>query len=282
MQTLFRRVIAASAAILMLVLSGGAAATVISGREPHTNPGLRVYPFCPARDQHVPSSTTTGADRKLVPAGARQVLLCRYSGLGGYPKLIGSGPFRLIAHHLITNHATLDSLASELNALKPASGVRACPNDNGTAIVAFFRYGSAPDADDPVTINLSGCSSVTNGRLQRSAVSSPGFRLVRQLEALAALTAPVRKGILTGRIVRVGGDPLATGGVITVFDSQGKSMAHMTVQAGHRFRFTLPSGGYQLNVGHQLHPALDCPPEMFRVRAGHTTYVDANAGCNEY
>ncbi|MGI8571901.1 MAG: hypothetical protein ACR2L9_04640 [Solirubrobacteraceae bacterium] len=282
MQTLPRQLTAASAAILMLVFSGVAAATVISNHGPQTNPALRVYPFCPSRDQPVPSSSTTGADATLVPAGARQVLLCRYRGFGVDPKPVGSGSFRLIAHHLVSTRATVKGLASELNALKPATGVRACPSDNGTAIIAFFRYGSAPKADDPVTVDLSGCSSVTNGHLQRTAGTLSGLKLLRQLEALTALVAPAGKGVLTGKIVLVGGDPLASrfsfGGVVAVFGPGHKAVAHLRVRAGHRFRIELFPGRYQLTVD----PSYGCPRRMVRVQAGRTTRFNVDTGCNVY
>lgn len=124
------------------------------------------------------SSTTAGARTTLVPAGARRVLLCRYKGFGAYPKPVGPRSFRLIAHRLVTTPATVESLASELNALKASHGSQACPNDTGAAIVAFFRYDSAAKADDPVTIHLGGCLIVTNGRLNREAP----FTLVHKLE----------------------------------------------------------------------------------------------------
>ncbi len=188
MQTHPRHLIAASAAILMLVFTGVATATMVSDYGPHTNLALRTFPVCPSRDLHVPSSTTTGATATLVPAGARQVLLCRYSGLAGFPTPVASASFRLIARHLVITRTTVGSLASELNALKPATGARACASDNGTAIIAFFRYGSAPRADDPVTIELSGCSSVTNGHLQRTAGTVSGLKLVRQPASCFATT----------------------------------------------------------------------------------------------
>lgn len=135
---------------------------------------------CPGRGRRMLSSTTLGASAMLVPPGAQQVLLCRYSGFGAYPKPVGSRSFRLIAHYLVVTRATVGSLASELNALKAVHGTQACPGDNGAVIIAFFRYGSHPRADDPVTIHLGGCSIVSNGHLNREA----GLTLIRQLKTL--------------------------------------------------------------------------------------------------
>lgn len=289
MRTVRRHLIAGSAAILMLVFTGVAVATVPSDLGPHTDPALRVYPVCPSRDQHVLSSTTTGANATLVPAGARRVLLCRYSGLAGFPQPVGSARFRLIAHHIVTTPATVRSLATDLNALKPAIGARACPSDNGTAIVAFFRYGSAPKADDPVTIDLSSCSSVTNGLLQRTAGTVSGLRLVRQLKLLTPFASSSRTGVLTGAIIFAGGPALAPGqrkqpvaGLVTVFGARGRLIARERVRAGHLFRFRLAPGRYQLPdpTRHQPRAGIvDCPAATAVVSAGHTTRVNVDYGC---
>jgi len=183
MQILRRHVLAVAIAAVALAGAGVAMATALAGPRSaasHTNPALRTYRFCPRRDRHPVSSTTVGAGAALVPAGAQQVLLCRYSGFEGYPNPVGPGSFRLIDHRLAAARTTVDRLASELDALKPAHGAQACPSDTGTAIIAFFRYGSPAKADDPVTIHLGGCSIVTNGHLNREA----GFTLIRQLKAL--------------------------------------------------------------------------------------------------
>jgi hypothetical protein len=181
MQTFRRHLTAATAAVLMSGVVGVATAAALNNNAPHTNPAMRVYPACPHRDRSAIASTTAGSDAALVPADARAVLLCRYSGFGAGAKPIGPRSFRLTAHHLVTSRATTQSLASYLNGLKPVNGNQACPGDSGAAIIAFFRYGSAPKANDPVTLHLGGCSIVSNGRLNREA----SYTFVRQLESLA-------------------------------------------------------------------------------------------------
>jgi hypothetical protein len=57
--------------------------------------------------------------------------------------------------------------------------VFSCPMDDGSEILALFEYGSGPA--DPVTVDLTGCSIATNGRVTRMA----GAAIVSQLEALA-------------------------------------------------------------------------------------------------
>ncbi|MDQ6807762.1 MAG: hypothetical protein M3065_23060 [Actinomycetota bacterium] len=189
MLTFRRKLVTASAATLALAFAGAATAT--TGGDHANNLGHRTFATCPSRDRHILRSTTAGASATLVPAGVRQLLLCRYSGLGSAPEPVGSASFRLLARGLVTNHATVRSLARKLNALKPAIGVTACPNDDGTAIIAFFRYGSTPKADDPVRVDLSGCSSVTNGHLQRTADTVSGLKLLRQLKRLTPSASTV-------------------------------------------------------------------------------------------
>jgi hypothetical protein len=105
---------------------------------------------------------------KVVPGGPTEILVCRYSGLGAKPS--SPGAFRLISHHLITDTAVVRPIAQELNHLKPAGGPTACPADNDTAIIAFFRYRNA--STNPVTVGLSGCRLVTNGHRAHDATAS--------------------------------------------------------------------------------------------------------------
>lgn len=130
---------------------------------------------------------------------------------------------------------------------------------------------------------MSGCLSVTNGHLNRLAgITAPGRNLLRQLEALTQPASTSDDGVLTGKIRLVGGDPLSnrprfTGGVVRVSGLDHK-VAHERVAAGHRFRFELSAGQYQLSVGQNQ----GCPLETARVRADHTTRINVATGCNEY
>lgn len=173
MRTYLKHFAVAGALALMLGFTGIAVA--VPSNEPHTDPALLIYPTCPRHDLHVASSTTAESDAKLVPAGAHRVLLCRYSGL---PR------GRLLAHRVVTSRSTTRGLARAFDALKPATGVRSCPADDGQAVVAFVRYGTTGKSDDPVQLNLSGCRIATNGHLHSDATTDAGARLVRRLEAL--------------------------------------------------------------------------------------------------
>ncbi len=181
-----KHLIAVGAVALAVAVTGGGVAIALTrgsvASPEHTNPMLRAYPFCRDHNRHLLSSTTIGSATALVPAGARQVLLCRYSGVG--PNRARA--LRLIAHRIVRTRATVDRLAAEFNALRQLTGVYACPSDSGASIIAFFRYGSAPKSDDPVTVDLGGCLAVTNGHVHRTAVWAPGPALLRQLKALTS------------------------------------------------------------------------------------------------
>lgn len=144
---------------------------------------------CPTRDRNVPISRSAGATSSVVPMGARQVLLCRYSGLDSFPQPV-RGAFGLRDDLLVTQRATVASLASQLNRLPVPPRVVACPADDGEAIVAIFRYRSG--VANPVDVGLSGCTLVTNDHLTRCAALAAGRRL---LDRLMAMTSGMGVGI---------------------------------------------------------------------------------------
>jgi hypothetical protein len=136
---------------------------------------------CPSADRHNLLSARAGASSELVPAGARRLLLCRYSGLW-----TGSGPrrpaFALLAHAQLSARAQVTRFSKELDALKRPSGLYSCPAATGEAIVLYFGYDGGPD--DVVTVQTDGCWNATNGRITGSATTTAGLALVRSLEAL--------------------------------------------------------------------------------------------------
>ncbi len=138
---------------------------------------------CPGTDRKAAVSTRPGAARALVPAGARAILVCRYSGLNA-----PGGAFRLEVHSLVSEQATVARMARELDALAPTTGVYHCPSDSAAALVARFLYATGPQ--DPVTIDLTGCNVVTNGHVHREAgTSAAGRSLIRNLVQLTARSA---------------------------------------------------------------------------------------------
>ncbi len=168
-----------AAAVLAAVIAGNAASTARAKGALHT------YAACPTRDRQALSSATAGAAMALVPPSARTVLLCRYSGLGHAPRSATS--LALIAQHMLDSSKATVELASTFNSLPVVTGTFHCPGDRGAAIVAFFRYGTAAKADDPVTVHLGGCSTVTNGQLTRVAGPTSAERAL-----LRALTFQTR------------------------------------------------------------------------------------------
>jgi hypothetical protein len=146
----------------------------------------------------------------LVPDGSRQLMLCRYGAL------TGTGPSALAAQKLVQDQSTVSGLAAEFNGLPaPPAGPVACPDDNGSEIVAYFRYAS--DVDSPVAVNLSGCEGVTNGYVNRTAAGT-GF--VARLAALVPLgpASPPRNARIKGYVQLCGG-PAPGGCRVTTFTS---------------------------------------------------------------
>lgn len=207
-------------------------------------------PSCAAGDRQPTMSHRTGADKMLVPAGARTLLLCRYSGTES--RTVGF--HRLLSTTYLTSARKVARLASELNALPPANGAYACPNDNGTAIIA--RFGYAKGGANPVRVGLSGCELVTNGKLN---AIGDGKSVISQLANLVPLPATV-----TG-IVRVCGGPApghchvetygsctASAGCTTtdrVAAIDGRGRLVQAVRLKHaRFTMLLPAGAYTLQL----------------------------------
>jgi hypothetical protein len=164
-------------------------------------------------------SARPGASSSLVPAGAVEVLLCRYSGLTE-PAPLNSPPpeFTLSAERLIASGATVSRLASELDAIAPTppGAAYSCPAGFGAFVVARFRYPAG--ADDPVTVDLSDCNDVTNGLVHRLALGAP---VIRQLATLVPAPKPAT---LRGHVQLCGG--AAPGGChVSSFTSCGRDAA---------------------------------------------------------
>jgi hypothetical protein len=155
-----------------------------------------VVSACPASHRRALVSERAGARQTLVPPGATTLVVCRYNGLAE-PGILGDPGFALQSHGAARGQATVQRLASELNALPtpPPYGVEACPADFGTAAVAYFGYPSGPA--DPVTIALSGCEGLTDGYVAKDEGS-----VVSQVTGLAPA---VGFGTLRGHVELCGG-----------------------------------------------------------------------------
>ena len=130
----------------------------------------RCSPHPPA---HVKPSAWKATRHVIAPHGASAVRLCRYSGLGDTPGA-------LLRDVEVTRPKVVRRLVRRLDALPPAAGMYACPNDDGRQVVAHFAY---PDGHHlTVAVGLSGCRIATNGRL--AGIATPA--LLRQLRRLTA------------------------------------------------------------------------------------------------
>ncbi len=138
---------------------------------------------CPGVDRAAAVSARPGATRTLVPTGAGELLLCRYSGLDA-----PGGAFRLQVQRLVSQQPTVAVLTSELDALTPTTGIYHCPSERAADIVARFIYAAGPQ--NPVTVDLTGRNAVTNGHVHREAgTSAAGRRLIGALTRLTTRSA---------------------------------------------------------------------------------------------
>jgi hypothetical protein len=163
---------------LALAVVLGFALLVFLGAGAGAGAGASPVAACPTSDRVVPRTTVAGARRELVPARATSVLLCRYRGLNPYRKR-----FRLLGSGTVRAASKVAHLGAQLNALKVAGpGPIACPNDDGSLIVAYFRYRDG--SRDVVRVATTGCEVVSNGPVSRSAAVAPGPHLLTELDAL--------------------------------------------------------------------------------------------------
>ena len=130
-------------------------------------------PCSPLPPDHVAPSHWKAARHAIVPPGPSAVRLCRYRGLGDSPAALE----RTVK---VSRPRVLRRLVRRLDGLPDAAGTYACPNDDGSQVVAHFAY---PDGHRlTVAIGFSGCRLATNGR--RSGVATDALlRLLRRLTA---------------------------------------------------------------------------------------------------
>ena len=257
---------------------------------------------CPSQDSSVIRSSRTGASVTLVPAGVVQVLLCRYDGPFGGPRPHIANRFRLVARRLVVDRARAAKLAAELDRIPQGpSGEYVCPSAIGAAIVAYFGYASGPPA--PVTVELSGCMTATNGHVTRDAGIGDATVLDR-LEALIH-AAPVRSGgnrtggarnaTIDGHLLLCGGPAPGRCFVTTIggcAPPDGCSRSDRVVAIGTagavvaqqrlcfpwpngRFRLRVPPGQYAVELladGARIHGRV-MQTKGATARAGHTTTV---------
>jgi hypothetical protein len=136
-------------------------------------------PLCHTKGpQSVAPNSWEPTKNQLAPTGAGAIRLCRY----GLDRKIVRGT-------LLTRQVWVGKLVREFDVLQPPpSGTVACPVFLEPLIVALLAY---PDGHTvTISVDESGCGSVTNGNLIRTASVAPplfGPKLLRELEHLTGL-----------------------------------------------------------------------------------------------
>ncbi len=167
--------------VVLMRLERGPPVPVVA---PVSEPAKPLTPAACARNapSAIPSNSWSAAQSKLAPDGATEIRLCRYSGLNAHPAL------QLIRSALVTSSRLVHKLVDQFDQL-PAQGpgAIACPNDDGSKIVAHLVYPGGQRVR--ISVGLTGCNAVTNGSVQRVADGYGLLRLGPQLVAeLLALT----------------------------------------------------------------------------------------------
>lgn len=109
--------------------------------------------------------------------------LCRYSGLNAHPRLA------LVGSRLLTSRTIVRQLVRGLDRLPSLHGAVACPEDDGSEILARLTYPGGQRVS--ISVGLTGCALVTNGSVHRTAagLGTPrafGPQLVDRLKQLVS------------------------------------------------------------------------------------------------
>ena len=153
--------------MLLLALSGGVATAG------SLSDAAGAGEACPAHGR-LPQNRWAETETSLMPPQAVSIRVCRYAP--------NPGALTLKASHLVTRRGTIAWMTQKLDALPPASGVAACPNDSGGIALVLADY-PGPHAAS-VSIRLTGCRNATNRHLTSSGLNRAGFLLVHRLQAL--------------------------------------------------------------------------------------------------
>jgi hypothetical protein len=84
------------------------------------------------------ASTWSAARRTLVPSGAVELRMCRYTGLNTRP------PEHIAVASFFDDSASIAEISRSFDTLPkpPASQAPSCPDDTGAAVIATFAYKS--------------------------------------------------------------------------------------------------------------------------------------------
>lgn len=231
--------------------------------------------ICPTDDHGKTLSQRPGATNTLVPSGATSLAICRYEGMNPPPT---GAQFQLLAAGKVTDPNAINQITTSINVLSADTGSSSCPAEDGSAVLAIFRYPSG--SADPVRMDLGGCGGVTNGHVKRN------WNMSLRQEILG-LTSPVttRVASLRGHVRGCGGIAPGTCHTITpticqptchkatgvaAYNSQGEYVGGGTLRHG-RFHFNVATAGhYTLKV---MGSGQTLTTTTARARLGATTSV---------
>lgn len=134
---------------------------------------------CASRFSDIPPDDNPRSVRRLVPAGARSAIVCRYFGFPkeGESKKAGT----LLGHASVRSKHQMMELVAAFSGLRRASGgVTNCPEDRGAGAYVLFEYADEPPV--PVRIKFGGCELVGNG--QKGMVYEATARLIHLITSI--------------------------------------------------------------------------------------------------
>ncbi len=140
-------------AATIVVIAGCGSTARSSTRPPATTPmPAACSPNAPAG---LPAERWTAARQRLAPPGVSAIRLCRYSGLNAHPRL------RLVSSRLLESPTLtlIDELVTEFDRLPSLHGAVACPNDDGSQILALLAHPGGRQVSISVGLSGSGPAS---------------------------------------------------------------------------------------------------------------------------
>lgn len=290
---------AAATAVCLAIAGAGVAVALKSSNRGHRRRNAGVtsaarFPSCPTRAPRRLRSSRRGPNVTLVPSGTDQLLLCRYDGPFGGPDARIAHRFRLVAQRLIVDRHEATNLAGALNRLpRLPSGVGRECGQEGPTIVAFFRYPSGPS--DPVSVQLAGCLTATNGHLTTEAAVGDFLdkldALIHAAPAPGHPTGSAGTATIAGYVRLCGGpapgrcfgstiggcapDGCSRSDRVVAIDAAGDVIAQQWLRYPYpngRFRLQVPPGQYVVELladGPRIHDRL-MQTKGATARAGHT------------
>lgn len=172
----------------LIVLLSAAVAGVAFGQSSRELPPQKPEPLpasCRAEnwgEREAVTRRNAKSQKAVVPAGAKEMLLCRYWGYGmlKQTRKTQKRAGTLMSERRFERPSLVRSLSREFDRTRPAHGTYSCPFDDGANLYAEFSYADQPNV--VVEAHLHGCGFVDNG-FGRGGFQPTG--LIQQLERLS-------------------------------------------------------------------------------------------------